>query len=45
VEAARLIHGDDGMSTGIIYAETLPVWQPENRATRDVETLEQEFRV
>ncbi len=44
VEAAQLIHGDDGMSAGLIYAQELPVWQPENRVSADLATLEQEFR-
>jgi len=45
VEAAAIIHGDDGMSAGLIYAEELPVWQPDNRVTGKLADLEQEFRV
>ena len=45
VEAAKRIHGDDGMSQGLIYTEHLPVWQPHNEASRTVASLEEEFRV
>ncbi|MCB1787189.1 MAG: 2-oxoacid:ferredoxin oxidoreductase subunit beta [Chromatiaceae bacterium] len=44
-EAARRIHGDDGMSVGLIYAQRLPVWQPRNEADVDMATLEEEFVV
>jgi 2-oxoglutarate ferredoxin oxidoreductase subunit beta len=45
VEAAGRIHGDDGMSVGLIYAEHLPVWQPRNQASTSLASLEEEFRV
>ena len=44
-EAARRIHGDDGMSVGLIYAQRSPVWQPRNEADVDMATLEEEFVV
>ena len=45
VEAARRIHGDDGMSVGHIFAQEIPVWQPRNAATVSVAALEEEFHV
>ena len=45
VEAARRIQADDGMSIGHLFAQTLPVWQPENNATIEVSALTQEFEV
>jgi 2-oxoglutarate ferredoxin oxidoreductase subunit beta len=45
VEAAQRIHGDDGMSLGLIYSQHLPVWQPLNEPATTVATLEEEFRV
>ena len=45
VEAAQRIHGDDGMSLGLIYSQRLPVWQPLNEPATSVAALEEEFRV
>ena len=45
VEAAMRIHGDDGMSTGLIYQRQLPVWQPGTEVTATLAEIEQEFRV
>jgi len=44
-EAARLIQADDGMALGLLYAERLPVWQPENRSSTTLTEIEEEFRV
>ena len=45
VEAASRIHGDTGLSTGVIFQRELPVWQPELESTQTLESIEQEFRV
>jgi 2-oxoglutarate ferredoxin oxidoreductase subunit beta len=45
VEAAQLIHADDGMSQGVVYAQHLPVWQPHHAPTTSLANLEEEFRV
>lgn len=44
-EAARLIQQDDGMALGLLYAQQMPVWQPENRSGRTLSQIEEEFRV
>ena len=43
VEAARRIHADDGMHTGIIFRAERPVWQPVRCQQTTVEAIEQEF--
>jgi len=45
VEAARLMQADDGMGTGLLYAEQHPVWQPENEVRRDMSEIEEAFRI
>lgn len=45
VEAAQRIQADDGMSTGMLYRTLVPVWQPDNVATSEVEALEGGFQV
>jgi len=45
VEAARILQADDGMTTGILYAEELPVWQPRNQASASITEIEEEFRL
>ncbi len=45
IEAARLIQADDGMATGLLYAEKLPVWQPDDSGTQTLHQIEQEFLV
>ena len=44
-QAAQLIQQDDGMALGLLYAQRLPVWQPENHTTATPADLEAEFRV
>jgi 2-oxoglutarate ferredoxin oxidoreductase subunit beta len=44
VEAACRIQGDDGMAQGLIYADILEVWQPQNATTRSLAHIEEEFR-
>ncbi len=44
-EAARLIQGDDGRATGLLYVEDLPVWQPRNEGQLDMAKIEAGFRV
>ena len=36
---------DDGLSTGVLYAEDLPVWQPGHGGEADLSNIEAEFRV
>jgi 2-oxoglutarate ferredoxin oxidoreductase subunit beta len=43
VKAAQIIQADDGKATGIIYAKSFPVWQPQNHADSDLRTIEKEF--
>jgi 2-oxoglutarate ferredoxin oxidoreductase subunit beta len=43
VDAARRIHTDDGMGLGIIYSESLPVWQPRHESSGSLAALEAEF--
>jgi 2-oxoglutarate ferredoxin oxidoreductase subunit beta len=45
VEAARAIQADDGMALGVLYADRLPVWQPEYEPRVSLEAIEKEFRV
>jgi len=45
VAAARNLHADDGMGLGIIYAEQLPVWQPQPAPSGSLASLEEEFLV
>jgi 2-oxoglutarate ferredoxin oxidoreductase subunit beta len=44
-QAAHLMQADDGMALGILYAQRLPVWQPENHATGQPADFDQEFRL
>jgi len=45
IEAARRIQADDGMSTGLLYQTRIPVWQPENIVSTQVDELERGFQV
>jgi len=49
MEAARRIHSDDGMSTGIIYRSDYPALQPGNGEVGDpgatLDAIESEFRI
>ncbi|MCB1759972.1 MAG: 2-oxoacid:ferredoxin oxidoreductase subunit beta [Gammaproteobacteria bacterium] len=45
VEAAHRIQADDGMSTGLLYQSRIPVWQPENLVSTQVDQLERGFQV
>jgi 2-oxoglutarate ferredoxin oxidoreductase subunit beta len=45
VEAAQRIQADDGMSTGLLYQSQIPVWQPENLVSTEVDQLERGFQV
>lgn len=45
VEAAKRIHGDDGLSTGLIYQANLPVWRPEPYGESTMEDFEAEFTI
>jgi len=45
VKAASYIHGDDGISTGLVYRRDLPVWQPPTVASHSVAQIAQEFSV
>lgn len=45
VEAARRIQADDGMSTGLLYQTRIPIWQPENIVSAQVDQLERGFQV
>jgi 2-oxoglutarate ferredoxin oxidoreductase subunit beta len=42
-EAARLVQMDDGMALGVLYAQHLPIWQPDCRATAVPADFEREF--
>lgn len=35
VQAAMLLHGDDGLSTGVIYASPRPLWPPEQQVQQE----------
>jgi 2-oxoglutarate ferredoxin oxidoreductase subunit beta len=43
VKAAMAIQADDGKSTGVLYAKSFPVWQPENRKDSSLGDIEKEF--
>ncbi|MCP3867877.1 MAG: 2-oxoacid:ferredoxin oxidoreductase subunit beta [Gammaproteobacteria bacterium] len=43
--AAQRIQTDDGMSTGVLYQTTVPVWQPEQGISADTGQLEEVFFV
>jgi 2-oxoglutarate ferredoxin oxidoreductase subunit beta len=45
IEAAMRIHGDDGMSTGLVYQNDLPPWQPGTMPRVDLSHIEEEFVV
>ena len=45
VEAAKRIHADDGMSTGLLYQTKVPVWQPERSVRAQIDQLELGFQV
>ncbi len=45
IQAASLIHGDDGMSTGLIYQRDLPVWQSVTEPTSTLQDIEAGFKV
>ncbi len=43
--AAELIHRDDGMALGVLYAQQLPVWQPKLTQRTSLATIEEAFRL
>jgi 2-oxoglutarate ferredoxin oxidoreductase subunit beta len=43
VKAAGFIHGDDGLSTGLILQRDLPVWQPVVEVSANVEDIAEDF--
>lgn len=43
IEAARRIQADDGMSLGIIYAQSLPTWLPPHLSQASLPEIEAEF--
>ena len=45
VEAAKRIHADDGMSSGLLYQTRIPVWQPERKVSTQIDQLELGFQV
>jgi 2-oxoglutarate ferredoxin oxidoreductase subunit beta len=45
VQAASRLQADDGYTVGIIFAQRVPVWQPQTAAERTVQDLEEEFRI
>ena len=45
IEAAIRIHGDDGMSTGLVYQRELPVWQPSGESSSSIDQIEKGFLV
>lgn len=44
-QAAHLIQADDGMALGLLYAQELPVYQPENAESASLDEIEAEFRL
>jgi 2-oxoglutarate ferredoxin oxidoreductase subunit beta len=44
-QAAQAIQSDDGMALGVLYAQTLPVYQPEQKVSADLTALENELMV
>ena len=45
IEAARRIQADDGMSLGIIYAQSLPTWLPPHLSQASLPEIEAEFHL
>lgn len=45
IEAAKVIHGSDGLDTGVFYQADLAVFQPEHTDTLTLDDLAQEFEV
>jgi 2-oxoglutarate ferredoxin oxidoreductase subunit beta len=45
VEAASRIHGDNGMSTGLIYQHELPIWEPSRDVSSTVDAIEEDFQI
>lgn len=45
VEAARAIQADDGMTTGVLFVDRVPVWQPEHEPRDSLDEIAQEFIV
>ena len=45
IEAARRIQADDGMSLGVIYAQSLPTWLPPHLAQASLPEIEAEFHL
>ena len=43
IEAARHIQADDGMSLGVIYAQSLPTWLPPHLSQASLPEIEAEF--
>ena len=43
IEAARRIQADDGMSLGVIYAQSLPTWLPPHLSQASLPEIEAEF--
>ncbi len=45
VKAAACLQADDGKSLGIVFAQQMPVWQPQVRSSASAKELEEAFRV
>jgi len=45
IEAARRIQADDGMSLGVIYAQSLPTWLPPHLSQASLAQIEAEFHL
>ena len=45
IEAARRIQADDGMSLGVIYAQSLPTWLPPHLSQASLPEIEAEFHL
>jgi len=45
VEAAQMIHGSDGLDTGIFYQAKTPVYQPKSTEEKSISDFEKEFEV
>ena len=45
IDAARRIQADDGMSLGVIYAQSLPTWLPPHLAQASLPEIEAEFHL
>lgn len=45
LEAAQMIHGSDGLDTGVFYQAELPIFQPHSTEEKTVTDFEKEFEV